>query len=504
MLTQDDIIYFVVTDRFCSGDPHNNQAVDPENPRAFHGGDFAGLRAKVPYFQELGVTAVWLTPVYLNISDFFNSDGYHGYWAIDFERIDPHLYTPLPGWAEGSKAYLKDLVDDLHAAGLKVILDMVVNHTGYHTPEYQMYPHKRLHYPQHFTPPESSGAETTDWLAGLPDLDHAQPEVADYFIQNILDWIEQTGIDAIRMDTVKHVDDRFWYLFKAQVKTSHPQVTLLGEVLHYDPDFVGRYQQQHDFDSLFDFPLCGQLKGCLIWDQPLTRLARPRLHRDEPKGVLDRDRPYANANRLVTLLDNHDLERRIYSEILDRVGYENRSQAVKLLKFCLSFLFTTRGIPQIYYGTELGMEGWGDPDTRRDLPWEWIGADQRPIASEPFSGQIYAHLQQLIALRRNHPALRYGTLYTLYVDQFLYAYLREYRGNLVLVVLNNGQQAMPQPVALQIAANSNMPPRVKQLLADGQKLTSYFAGTEDLLLADGQAEVKLPGKTAGIYGFAQP
>ena len=498
MLTQDDVIYFVITDRFCNGDPHNEQLADPHNPHAFHGGDFAGLRAKIPYFKKLGVTAIWLTPVYLNIGDFFDSAGYHGYWAIDFERIDPHLYTALPGWAAGSKAYLKDLVDDFHAAGLKVILDMVINHTGYHSPEYEQYSAKKLHYPEHFNRHENPN-EVTEWLSGLPDLDHRQPEVADYFVQNILDWIEQTGIDAIRMDTVKHVDDTFWYLFKSQIKTSRPQVTLLGEVLNYDPEYVGRYQQQHDFDTLFDFPLCGHLKGCLVWDRPMTELARPRLHDAEPQGILDRNRPYSNANRLVTLLDNHDLDRRITSEILDRVGHWDRNLAAKILKLCLSFLFTTRGIPQLYYGTEIGLEGWADPDNRRDMPWEMIGADHRPKADQPFAGQIYDHLQRLIELRKANPALRYGTLYTLYVDHFLYACLREYRGNLVLVVINNGREEMSSPVALQIAANTKLPPRVKHLLQDGTLLKSQFAGTEDLLMADGQARAQLPGKTAGIY-----
>jgi alpha-amylase len=501
MLTLDDVIYFVLTDRFCNGDPSNDQPADINNPQAFHGGDFAGLRKKIPYFKKLGVTAIWLTPVYLNIDDFFSSAGYHGYWAIDFERIDPHLYHPLPGRAAGSKVYLQELVSDFHAAGLKVILDMVVNHTGYHTPEYQQYPAKKLRFPEDFNSHQGDD-EVTAWLAGLPDLDHRQPAVADYFVQNILDWIDQTGIDAIRMDTVKHVDDTFWYLFKAQIKTSRPQLTLLGEVLDYDPGYVGRYQQQHDFDTLFDFPLCGQLKGCLVWDRPMTELARPRLQAGEPQGILDRDRPYSNANRLVTLLDNHDLDRRITSEILDRVGHWDRDLARKILQLCLSVLFTTRGIPQLYYGTELGLEGGKDPDNRRDLPWEQIGANHRPKADQPFARQIYDHLQRLIRIRKANPALRYGTLYTLYVDQFVYACLREYRGNLVLVAVNNGHAAMPFLLPLPITANANLPPRIKQLLSDGTILQSQFTGTADLQIAAGAGQVQLAGKTAGIYCLA--
>lgn len=497
MLTQDDVIYFVVTDRFCDGDPNNDQDVDLANPRAFHGGDFAGLKEKIPYLQTLGVTAVWLTPVYVNIPDFFDSAGYHGYWAMDFERVDPHLYSTNPGLAETSRAYFKELVDAFHNAGIKVILDMVVNHTGYHTPAYEAYPHKRFG-PHHFNVHREDSA-TEHWLSGLPDLDHDQPEVGDYFVQNILDWIEETGIAAIRMDTAKHVEDTFWYLFKSQVKIRYPQVTLLGEVLQWDPLSVGRYQQEHDFDTLFDFPLCGAIKASLVWDQPMTRLARPRLHRDESKGILDQDKAYTNANRLVTLLDNHDLDRRITTEILDRVGHWDRDLACKILKLCFSFLFTTRGIPQVYYGTEIGMEGRGDPDNRRDMPWFVFGPDNRPTQERRFERNIFDHLVRMITLRAENPAIRYGYLLTLYVDEFLYAYLREFRGNVVMVVINNGREPMSCPVPIHIAANNNIPPRIKHLLADGRVLTSQFDELGDVSISSGKIEVQLPGKTAGIY-----
>jgi glycosidase len=497
MLTQDDVIYFVMTDRFANGDLGNDHDADLANPKAYHGGDFAGLQSKIPYFQTIGVTAVWLTPVYVNIVDFFDSAGYHGYWAVDFERVDPHLYSADPGLAEGSRVYLKDLVDAFHQAAIKVILDMVVNHTGYHTPGYEAYPHKRFG-PQHFNPDRPD--ETTEqWLYGLPDLDHDQPEVGDYFVQNILDWIEETGIDGIRMDTVKHVEDRFWYLFKSSIKTRHPKTTLIGEVLEWDPWSIGRYQQLHDFDTLFDFPLCGAIKGALVWDQPMTTIARPRLHSNEAKGVLDRNKAYTNDSRLIVLLDNHDLDRRITTEILDRVGHWDRDLARKILKLCLSFEFTTRGIPQLYYGTEIGLEGRSDPDNRRDMPWGLFGPDLWPTKEHPFERDIFGHIVGLAKLRAENPAIRYGYLLTMYVDHFLYAYLREFRGNVVLVVINNGHDPMPFPVSIEIAANSNIPPRIKGLLAEGQALTSYFSELADVEVRSGRVQVQLPGKTAGIY-----
>jgi glycosidase len=491
------VIYFVITDRFCNADTSNDFGVDLSNPGAFHGGDFAGLRKKIPYFQTLGITVIWLTPVYLNIHDFFDTAGYHGYWAIDFERIEPHLYSRDPSLAEGSKSYLKSLVDNLHQAGFKVILDMVVNHTGYHTPEYNAYPHKKF-FDHHFNVRQDNDP-VEQWLSGLPDLNHDLPEVADYFIQNIIDWIEETGIDGIRMDTVKHVEPTFWYLFKSYIKTSNPDITLIGEVLDWDPSTIGRYQQEHDFDTLFDFPLCGAIKGTIIWDQPMTNLARPRLHPAEPKGILDIDRPYSNANRLVTLLDNHDLDRRITTEIYDRVGHWDRDLTRKILKLCLSLLFTTRGIPQLYYGTEIGMEGRRDPDNRRDMPWSVFGNDHKPLQTMVFERDIFDHLCKIIKIRNNNPAIRYGYLFTVYVDQFLYAYLREYRGNVILVVINNGYEPMPSPVSIGISGNSNIPIRIKQLLNNGKKLISQFSHLNDLTVHTGGVEVQLPGKTAGIY-----
>ncbi|MBP0002432.1 MAG: hypothetical protein J7642_01705 [Cyanobacteria bacterium SBC] len=494
-IEQSDVIYFVITDRFQNGDPSNDRNVDRSNPRAFHGGDFEGLIQKIPYFKTLGITALWITPVYVNIDDFFDSAGYHGYWAMDFDRVDSHLYSAKPNRAEGSREYLKDLVDAFHQAGIKVILDMVVNHTGYHTPAYHNYPHRRFE-EHHFN---RGTGDIEGSLSGLPDLDHDQPEVADYFVQNILDWIEESGIDGIRMDTVKHVEDVFWTLFKSQIKARHPEVTLIGEVLNWHPGFIARYQEDHDFDTLFDFPLCGTLKGTLVWDLPMTLLARPRLHPHETWGRLDEDAIYTNANRLVTLLDNHDLDRRITTEILDSVGHWDRDLARKVLKLCLTFLFTTRGIPQIYYGTEIGMEGRSDPDNRRDMPWSIFGADYLPKEEYTFERDIFLHLQKLIQIRSNNPAICYGYLLTLYVDRYLYVYLREFRGNVVVVAANSGRGDMQYPATIAISANGNIPPRIKQLLSDGTPLRSQFSELPDLTVNVGSIEFQLPGKTAGIY-----
>jgi alpha-amylase len=215
--------------------------------------------------------------------------------------------------------------------------------------------------------------------------------------------------------------------------------------------------------------------------------------------MLDRDKAYTNANRLVTLLDNHDLDRRITSEIFDRVGLWDRDLARETLKLCFSFLCTTRGIPQIYYGSEIGLEGGRDPDNRRDMPWTLFGPDHRPKPLHAFERDIFDHLCRLLHFRKANPAIGYGYLFTLYVDHFIYAYLREFRGNVVLVVINNGREAMPAPVRIEFAANSNIPPRVKGLLADGRMMLSQVETVPDALISNGGIDVRLPRKTAGIF-----
>lgn len=502
MISQDDVIYFVLTDRFFNGDPGNDHDVNRNDPKQFHGGDFAGLTGKIDYFKTLGVTAIWITPVYLSIGRIDDGAGYHGYWALDFEKVDPHLYSVIPGRAEHSRAYLKDLVDAFHAANLKVILDMVVNHTGYHNATYRDYRPRYGKFPEEWFNRGQVGTVKGE-LSGLPDLNHDRPDVVDFFVENILDWIEETGIDGIRMDTVKHVEDAFWYYFKSTVKCRHPSVTLVGEVMEWDPAAIGRYQRAHDFDTLFDFPLSGKLRGTLIWDEPMTELARPRLHDDERRGILDREEPYTNANRLVTLLDNHDLSRRVTTEILDRVGHWDRDLAGKILKLCLSVLFTTRGIPQLYYGTEIGMEGRQDPDNRRDMPWELFGADHRPRASSPFQRDVFDHTVLLNKLRADNPAIRYGYLLTLHSDHFFYAYLRAFRDNVVIVAVNNGHAPMPEPLAIDIRGNTNIPPRIARLL-EGKTLASRIGGVGDLTVNDGRVRIQLDGKTAGIYALTPP
>ena len=500
MIERNDIIYFILTDRFCDGDSQNNMGVDKNNLYRYHGGDFTGIVKKIPYLKNLGITALWITPVYLNIGNFYGTDGYHGYWALDFEKVDPHLYSHIPQLAEGSRQYLKRLVDELHKAEIKVILDIVVNHTGYHNENYLNYSDKKIKEGWFNIGPWWDEIEGR--LSGLPDLDHDQSEVVDYFVNNIIDWIEDTGIDGIRMDTVKHIEKKFWYFFKSYVKGKHKNVTLIGEDLEYDVGKIAQYQKDHDFDTLFNFPLCSKVKETFIYNASMTQLARPRLNDAEPKGILDMDSCYANANRLVNLLDNHDLPKRFITEILDCYGHWDRWLALKIFKLALSFLFTTTGIPQIYYGTEIGLEGYKDPDNRKFMPWRAIFGDEtllEPLNQYNEQKEIFHHLKKLIEIRKKNESLTWGYLFTLYSDHFVYAFMREYRGNTIVVVINNGRENMPYPLAIPIECNSNIPFRIKENMKE-KELINLLKPWDKVKWEKGfLEEIIIEGKTAKIY-----
>ncbi|MBF0329269.1 MAG: hypothetical protein HQL10_08920 [Nitrospirae bacterium] len=500
MLTQGDIIYFVITDRFCDGDPSNNFDVDKSNPNAYHGGDFAGIIKRIPYLKKLGITALWITPVYINIHlENRGMWGYHGYWPLDFEKIDPHLYSKQDGVPDGSKIYLKQLVDALHENGIKVVLDMVVNHTGYNHPGLKSGPDTPVR-PYWYNQACLESVEEGR-LMGLPDLDQDNIDVVDYFINTIIDWIQETGIDCIRMDTAKHVEKAFWYHFKTYVKGKHSNVSLLGEVLEWDIDRISEFQKYYAFDFLFDFPLQQAMTEVFINDKSLVTFAYPHLSSSATLGVLDKDTHYTNHNRLVTLLDNHDLPKRFISTAMDHFNGD-RAYAAKIYKLSMSFMMTTRGVPQIFYGNEIALEGHEDPDNRRDMPWHLFDESFELKQEYPIERDIFNHTKRLIEIRRANECLSYGSLITLYVDSFIYAYLREFRGNVVITVINNGHQPMKVPLTIAIDTHSEIAPRIKGLMKDKTLINLFDTSDSRIQITGGAFSIKLEGKTAGIYRLA--
>ena len=494
-IQQNDIIYFVLTDRFYGvKNPGFEQRIDKTNPQKYHGGNFEGIIEKIPYLRKLGITALWITPVYLQI-DLQNIDGYHGYWALDFSSINPSLYIDNGKYPVGSKKYLKDLADKLHENGIKLILDMVVNHTGYGHPALGDGPNPTPIQKTWFNNLwiSSDQDEIEGQLASLPDLNLDLPDVCDFHIKTIVEWIKETGIDAIRMDTVKHIERDFWNYFKTQIKGLYPECPLIGEVLVYDVETLSLYQKEWAFDELFDFPMQQAIRNVFVEDLPMTRLVSPL---NSGYGMLEKDSAYTNHNRLVTLLDNHDLSARFFTYILDK-QQNDFDKATSIHKLALTFLFTIRGIPQIYYGTEIGMQGYQDPDNRNDFPWEIFTKTNQVKKDYQHQKEIFELCCSLIELRKTNMAMSSGMFVCLYVDQFIIVYLRYVLNDIAIIAIHNGWMDMPEEIEIMIENNSNIPSGIKKTLYN-KTLNSYL-DEDKCRIKEGKFSIKLAWKTAKIF-----
>lgn len=453
----DDVMYLVMPDRFANGDPSNDDPAearglfDRAKPRYYHGGDIAGIRQKLPYLKQLGITAVWFNPIYdnndgLNFKETYDGQpmaDYHGYGATDFYAIEEHF---------GSLAEFKSLVDDAHGMGIKIVLDMVANHTGpYHhwvqdPPTPTWFHGTAERHPNNtwqtwaIADPYASPAvkqETMDgWFIDiLPDLNQDDPEVARYITQNTLWWIAMTGSDGIRQDTWPYVPRWYWREWMGAIKKEFPALRVVGEVLDGDPTIIAFHQggvKQWDgidagVDAMFDFPVF----------YPLRRaFAEGRSLRDLPQ-MLGRDRLYKDPLSMVTVLGLHDVGRFM----------GERGATIAGLKLAYTFQLTTRGTPLIYYGDEIGMAGGGDPTNRNDFPGGWRDDARNAFEASgrtPDEQTVHAHVQALLTLRRDRPDLRGAHTENLVVGEQVWVYRR---GNTV-VAINNDTAAVTARVPI--------------------------------------------------------
>ena len=493
----DDVMYLIMPDRFADGDPTNDDPAisrglfDRANPRAYHGGDFAGIAGHLPYLRSLGVTALWLTPIYDNANRASGRDGnrwtdYHGYGIVDYYAVDEHL---------GTLDEYRRLVDQAHAAGIRMIQDQVANHTGPLHPWVQDPPtpgwfhgtaqqHSTNTFriwtiPEGHATPETRRETLDGWFAGsLPDLNQDDPEARRYLIQNTLWWIARTGIDGIRQDTLPYAPRSFWRDWSAAIKRRYPRFRMVGEVFDSDPALESYFQGGRTvdgvdtgIDTLFDFPLYDVIRK--VFSGAARTLELPRL--------LAHDRLYADADRLITFAGNHDTTR-----------FLNEANAtVDGLKRLFAFLMTVRGLPLIYYGDEIGMRGGNDPDNRRDFPGGWA-EDARnafdPAGRTEEQNALFGWVQRLAHLRTELEPLRRGRLVDLLVSNDQYAFARVTARDTVLVVLNNaGAEAQ---LRIPLAGSG---------IANGRTLEDRLGSAASVTAAGGIAAVRLPARSAAIY-----
>lgn len=448
---RDVVIYQVMTDRFEDGDPSNNAlegSYDPSDGFRIHGGDFAGIEARLDYLEHLGVDAIWISPVVLNA----NAE-YHGYAARDFFSIAPHL---------GGLPALQSMVQAAHARGIYVIIDVVTNHMGdlidsgdggYPSFKYpgtydlrwrnpgkrhaglfddlaKFHPHGHV---QNFVVPEEELGE----LFGLDDLDTADPVVRSELIAAATWLIDNTDCDGFRIDTVKHVEMPFWEVWAPAVRT-HADTTgksgffLFGEVFDGSDFRNGQYTGTQNggnekLDATLYFPMYFTTNEVF---RSATASDPPSKISDRYAGLVDYDPD--SRDRLVSFLDNHDLAR-----FMGFNGPADKDEAK--LRAALGFHLTTRGVPIIYYGTEQSFDGGSDPFNREDM---WDGQwDFGPSQGDNFdlASPLVDYVRSLTVARRSHEALRRGEFTERFAETTgpgLYVFQRIAAGDTVVVAVN--------------------------------------------------------------------
>jgi glycosidase len=505
-LTPADVIYLIMPDRFANGDPANDEAAeapgshDRSKARAYHGGDLRGIREHLDYLKDLGVTTLWLTPIVKNGA----TQDYHGYGAVDLYAVEPHL---------GSLRDYQELVAAAHQQHMKILFDIVPNHVGPKHPWAAKEPladwfhgtvrhHMNASAPVSGTfygEPENQGHDlfeaivdphaparlwrnlTEGWFADLlPDMNTENPVVAQYLLQNAVWWTESSGLDGFRLDTFPYVSRQFWVRWHAGLQRIYPRLTTIGEVFHSDASvtsFFAGGEKRYDgintgVSTLFDYPMYFVLRDVLLSGAPVGRIA----------DVLRHDALYPRPDELVTFFGNHDVA---------RFASAQGSSAAKL-KSAFALTLTLRGIPQLYYGDEIGMPGGGDPDNRRDFPGGWREDTRNAFTEEGRTREqqeLFAYARELLQLRREHAALTRGRLWHLFSDQTSYVFLRESEDERVLVTFQNSSQSREFRFTLADTPAQNAA-RVLRLF-----------GEANAELAGKEVHVRAPAESVSIFSL---
>lgn len=467
-LSLDDVIYLIMPDRFANGDPTNDEpgefpgSHDRTKARAYHGGDLRGIREHLPYLKDLGATTLWLTPILKNGA----AADYHGYGAVDLYAVDPHL---------GTLADDQELIAAAHKQHMKVFFDVVPNHVGpLHpwvkdppTPDWfhgtvekhldSSMPVKGDFYGKTVTgkpandlfealadphTPEALRKNLTDgWFFGvLPDLNTENPLVVEYLIQDSIWWAETSGLDGYRIDTFPYVPRQFWSQWHQALRQLYPRLSTIGEVFHPDPTVTSFYAGGRkgwdgidtQLTTVFDFPVYFAMRDVLLNGAPAGRLP----------NVLRQDSLYPHPEFLVPFFANHDTMR--------FASAPGASLNKEELAFALTL--TLRGIPEIYYGDEIGMTGGADPENRHDFPGGWTEDARNAFVREgrtPEQQRIFGYVQAFLRLRREHESLRGGRLWHLAADDSSYIFLRESEEEKLVVAFHNGSSTKTMGVSLK-------------------------------------------------------
>ena len=480
--TNADVLYMLMPDRFAQGVNHNPQVKgmrsykeDRSQPSLRHGGDLNGIREHLDYFVDLGVTALWLTPVLENDSP-DNENGYstyHGYATTNYYRVDPRF---------GTNEDYRRLVDEAHAKGLKVVMDMIFNHSGFEHPWTSDMPTKDwLNLPNwleeskgssnpegtHFqqtsyklTPVLDPYASKTDlrettegwFVPTMPDLNQRNPHLMRYLIQNSFWWIETVGIDGIRMDTYPYAYADAMAQWMKELDAEYPNFNTVGETWVTEPAYTAAWQKGFALSAdgsdpklkvsnsylktVMDFSFFDKINQAKNeetdgWWNGLNRLYNSFVY----------DYLYPNPSSVMAFIENHDTDR-----------FLGNGRDTLALKQALALLLTVNRIPQLYYGTEVLMNGTKevtDGNVRKDFPGGFPGDTHNCFTKEGRSKSeqsMFVWLSRLLHWRQGNKVITNGTQIQFIPFNGIYVIARQYQGKTALTILNGTSKAVVMPV----------------------------------------------------------
>lgn len=444
------VLYFVFVDRFRNGDPTNDDPVpDVETPANYQGGDYAGLLEMIEagYFEELGVNALWLTVPMDNPNvagpgaDGHAYSAYHGYWPSNLTEVEEHF---------GDMALLKQVVEAAHERGIKVLFDYAMNHVHSENPLFTEQPNWfwSLDFDgKYCVCGDGCGWDGYEgrrcWFRDyLPDWNFQSPEARAASVDNAIWWIKETGVDGYRLDAVKHIET-VWIedlrrRVNEEIDQSEGRFYMVGET--YDTgnrDIIRSYVGENLLDGQFDFPL----RGAIV--ENILRRGGTMFDLD---GFLATNDTYY-PGIMSTFIGNHDIAR-VVNTALDQPwgtwdnggtsnwentpGLPSNRAPFERLALGFTFLMTTKGVPLIYYGDEIGMPGSGDPDNRRFMTWNDLDPDQDWLRDQ---------VKKLGTIRKENPALWRGTRTTVFVSNDVYVYKMTDGPDVVYVAINRSDSA---------------------------------------------------------------
>lgn len=457
--TNADVLYMLMPDRFADGNPDNNDIkgmnpykTDRSQPSLRHGGDLEGIRRHLDYFKELGVTALWFTPVLEN-----NSPGgsYHGYATTDYYRVDPRF---------GTNDEYRRLTDEAHAKGLKIVMDMIFNHCGFEHPWINDMPSKDwLNTPEwlydrknktkaevnrkymqttyKLTPtvdPYASAIdlkETVDgwFVPSMPDLNQRNPHVIRYLIQNSIWWIETVGIDGIRMDTYPYADADAMALWMKTIDEEYPNFNVVGETWVSDPPYTAAWQKDSKISqrnsylkTVMDFSFHAKINQAKYEDTDGSGNGMNRIYENFVYDYL-----YPDPSSVMAFVENHDTDR-----------FLGNGRDTAALKQAMAILLTVKRIPQLYYGTEILMNGTKektDGYVRKDFPGGFPGDDHNAFTAEgrtPEENAMFTWLSRLLHWRQGNDVITKGSQTQFIPYNGVYVIARRYNGKNVMTVVN--------------------------------------------------------------------